>query len=120
MDLTAGQRKAVFGLIVVVLAGLGAYMFVPGARGGGGARPRRHRSRSLSGAAATWHPPSGGCPVPGVRAGPAAPDIYQWLPFTQAAAGHAPPPWSPQFCDAYGTWSYSQNATSLRRPPCAT
>src|SRR3984885_14363599 len=86
MDLNAGQRKAIFLLIVVVLVGLGVYMFVPGARGSDGG-----------------HTPA--------AAGSSDPDIYQWLPFTQAQLGSATAVIT-QFCDAYGTWSYSQNATS--------
>jgi hypothetical protein len=111
MDLNAGQRKAVFFLIVVVLVGLGVYLFVPGARGSDGGH---------SPAAATHTPapratsPATPAPAPSqspVTAGSAAPDIYQWLPFTQAQLGSAAAVVA-QFCDAYGTWSYSQNATS--------
>lgn len=110
MDLNSGQRKAVFGLIVVALVGSGIYMFVPGARGSaGGHRP----------AAATHSPapqatsPATPTPSPGPTAAatPSDPDIYQWLPFTQAQLGSAAAVVT-QFCDAYGTWSYSQNASS--------
>ena len=111
MDLTAGQRKAIFGLIVVVLAGLGVYMFVPGARGGG-RPPAQSPSPRPPRAAATVAPPA---PTPGPSpsgaAGPAAPDIYQWLPFTQAQLGSAAAVVT-QFSAAYGTWSYSQNAAA--------
>jgi hypothetical protein len=111
MDLNAGQRKAVFFLIVVVLVGLGVYLFVPGARGSGSGH---------SPAAATHTPvpratsPATPAPAPSqspVTAGSADPDIYQWLPFTQAQLGSAAAVVT-QFCDAYGTWSYSQDATS--------
>jgi hypothetical protein len=111
MDLNAGQRKAVFGLIVVALAGLGVYMFVPGARGGqatGSPRAAAHspapRATSLAAPAASPSPAA-------AAATPAGPDIYQWLPFTQAQLGSAATVVT-QFCGAYGTWSYSQNATS--------
>jgi hypothetical protein len=49
--------------------------------------------------------------VPAAAASPSDPDIYQWLPFTQAQLASAVAVVT-QFCDAYGTWSYSQNATS--------
>jgi hypothetical protein len=111
MDLNSGQRKAVFGLIVVVLVGLGIYMFVPWARGSdGGSSPvaatRSPALQATSPATPTPTPSS----VPTTAATPSDPDIYQWLPFTQAELGSAAAVVT-QFCDAYGTWSYSQNAT---------
>jgi len=109
MDLNAGQRKAVFGLIAVVLAGLGVYMFVPGTHGGqNGGSPRAathtpaRRATSLATPAVSPSP---------AAATPSVPDIYQWLPFTQAQLGSAAAVVT-QFGDTYGTWSYSQNATS--------
>jgi hypothetical protein len=46
MDLTAAQRKAIFGLIVVVLAGLGIYLFASSGHSGGppaaAPSPRQH------------------------------------------------------------------------------
>jgi hypothetical protein len=76
----------------VVLVGLGVYLFVPGARATP-ATPAPVPSRSTT------------------TAGSSDPDIYQWLPFTQAQLGSAAAVVT-QFCDKYGTWSYSQNATS--------
>ncbi len=110
MDLNSGQRKAVFGLIVVALVGSGIYMFVPGARGGeGGHRPpaAAHSPAPPATSPATPTPSA----VPTAAATPSNPDIYQWLPFTQAQLGSAAAVVT-QFCDAYGTWSYSQNASS--------
>jgi hypothetical protein len=111
MDLSAGQRKAVFGLIVVVLAGLGVYMFVPAARGGSPPaaphRPSPHRTVAAAPAPTRSQPTS----VPVSAGSPTEPDIYQWLPFTQPQLGSAASVVS-EFCDAYGTWSYGQNATA--------
>ena len=110
MDLSAGQRKAVFGLIVVVLAGLGVYMFVPRAHGdqiSGRPRVAAHSPAPLATSLAT----PGVSPSPATAASPSDPDIYQWLPFTQAQLGSAATVVT-QFGDTYGTWSYSQNATS--------
>ncbi|HTZ24718.1 MAG TPA: hypothetical protein VMC83_12075 [Streptosporangiaceae bacterium] len=110
MDLNAGQRKAIFGLIVVLLVGLGVYLFVSS-----------DRSSGHSPAAATHSPASQGTrpatpaatpsPDTTAAAAPANPDIYQWLPFTRAQLGSAATVVT-QFGDAYGTWSYSQDATS--------
>ena len=110
MDLSAGQRKAVFGLIVVVLAGLGVYMFMSRAHGGpvnGSPRAAAHSPapRVTSSAIPAVSP------SPATAATPSDPDIYQWLPFTQAQLGSAATVVT-QFGDTYGTWSYSQNATS--------
>jgi hypothetical protein len=111
MDLSAGQRKAVFGLIVVILAGLGVYMFVPAARGGS-PPPASHRSAPHRPAAAAPSPTaSQGTSVPVSAGSPSEPDIYQWLPFTQPQLASAASVVT-QFCDAYGTWSYSQNAAA--------
>jgi hypothetical protein len=110
MDLNAGQRKAVFALIVVVLAGLGVYMFVPGARGGQTSGSPRAATHSPAPRVTSPAPPAAS-PSPATAATPSDPDIYQWLPFTQAQLGSAAAAVT-QFGDAYGTWSYSQNATS--------
>jgi len=110
MDLNAGQRKAVFGLIVVVLAGLGVYMFVSRAHGGqvnGSPRAAAHNPAPR----ATSPVVPAVSPSPDTAATPVDPDIYQWLPFTQAQLGSAATVVT-QFGDTYGTWSYSQNATS--------
>lgn len=118
MDLNAGQRKAVFALIVVVLAGLGVYMFVPAARGGSPAAaprstPRHEAAATPSPAATPGTDPSpaatpGTDPSPAGPAAPDAPDIYQWLPFTQSQLGTAAAVVT-KFSGAYGTWSYTQN-----------
>jgi hypothetical protein len=110
MDLSAGQRKAVFGLIVVVLAGLGVYMFMSRAHGGPVNGSPRAAAHSPAPRATSPAIPAAS-PSPATAATPADPDIYQWLPFTQAQLGSAATVVT-QFGDTYGTWSYSQNATS--------
>jgi len=109
MDLTAAQRKAVFALIVVVLAGLGVYLFVPGTRGS--AAPAASPSPPRHSPAASVPSPAAptASPVPAAAGTPSAPDIYQWLPFTQSELATAASV-TTEFSDAYGTWSYSQNA----------
>jgi hypothetical protein len=112
MDLTPRQRKAVFALIVVVLAGLGVYMFVPAARGG--SPPAATRSPAPRAGAATTPSaaaPPAASPGPATSAERSAPDIYQWLPFTQSQLGAAASVVT-RFCDAYGTWSYTENAAA--------
>ena len=115
MEPTSGQRKAVFVLVVLVLAGLGTYLFVPSASGAFRSGPAsspspRANGGTPAGTPATSAPATGGT-TPTATVSPAAtgPDIYQWLPFTQpelAAAAKV----VTEFGDAYGTFSYSQNA----------
>jgi hypothetical protein len=124
MEPTSGQRKAVFVLVVLVLAGLGTYLFVPAASGAfrpgpaSSPSPRSGSSGSggpaangaqANGAQANGAPATTG-PTPTATATPASgPDIYQWLPFTQpelAAAAQV----VTEFGDTYGTFSYSENA----------
>jgi hypothetical protein len=108
MDLNAAQRKAVFGLIVVALVGLGSYIFLSGVRGGhASGRPAAARTSSP---AAQATPPPAPSPSPTQAAASSGPDIYQWLPFTQSELGAAAATLT-QFADAYGTWSYTQSAT---------
>jgi hypothetical protein len=109
MDLNAGQRKAVFALIVVVLAGLGVYMFVSRAHGGQANGSPRAAAHSPAPRATSAAIPAIS-PSPATAATPSEPDIYQWLPFTQAQLSSAATVVT-QFGDTYGTWSYSQNAT---------
>jgi hypothetical protein len=106
MELNAAQRKAVFALIVVALAGLGIYMVVSGARASRGAAGPASATHSAP--PATPAPAPGPSPTLGAAATPSAPDIYQWLPFTQSQLAAAAAVVT-QFADAYGTWSYSQN-----------
>jgi hypothetical protein len=111
MELSPGQRKAVFALIVLVLAGLGVYLVMPAAHGASppratpssrAAAPRSHPTATTSSAAGT-----GASPAPATGA---TPDIYQWLPFSESDLGSAASVVT-QFSRDYGTWSYTQNAS---------
>lgn len=115
MEPTSGQRKAVFVLVVLVLAGLGTYLFVPSASGAFRSGPAsspspRANVGTPAGTPATGAPATGGT-TPAATASPAAtgPDIYQWLPFTQPELASAAKVVT-EFGDAYGTFSYGQNA----------
>jgi hypothetical protein len=121
MEPTSLQRKAAFVLAVMVLAGLGVYLFVPsafGAFGPGPATPPHSAGPDGGTPAAT---PSGSPRVtaaaspaataPAAPAGSVAPDIYQWLPFTESGLAVAAKVVT-AFADDYGTFSYSENAAS--------
>jgi hypothetical protein len=96
-------RRVTFGLIVLVLAGLGAYLISSAARGAA-------RAPAAAPAATTAPPTSSPAPAsPAPASSAATPDIYQWLPFTPpelAAAAAA----ARQFGVAYGTFSYTETA----------
>src|SRR3981081_48603 len=110
MELTSGQRKALFALVVVALTALGIYMFVPGARAAGSHGSPPAAARSPSAPAASSAAPTASSPAPAATT-PSAPDIYQWLPFSQPELASAAAV-VPQFSAAYGTFSYSENAAA--------
>ena len=108
MDLTPGQRNAVFALVVIVLAALGYYLVVPALT-----RSHGHGQAAVSATAAA--PGAGSAPAsadPAVTASPAAPgavNIYSWLPFTQqdlAAAASV----TLRFSVDYDTFTYAEGA----------
>jgi len=109
MDLTSAQRKAAFALIVLALAGLGAFLLWPRSSPSShqaGPGPTAHGVASTP-AQPPASPAAAGSPAP---SGPAV-NIYRWLPFTQAdltqAAGVVR-----QFCTEYATYSYTESASS--------
>ena len=116
MDLSPAQRVLAFLGIVVVLGGMGAYLLIPGVRsavgqghGPAGATPSASAS-SFQGATPAAPTPS---TVPAASASPAgsAPDIYQWLPFSQADLAKAASV-TEAFGSAYDTFSYQESTSS--------
>jgi hypothetical protein len=109
VEITPLQRRITFGLIVFVLIGLGAYLIGPVAHG---SQPRTNapaKARVTPPASAAIGPaPS---PAASQTGAPGAPDIYQWLPFTQAGLAAAAAR-TRQFGDAYGTYSYTETAAA--------
>jgi len=85
MELSTGQQRVLFVVLVIILAGIGIYLLGPGRNHGSGASP----AASVSPAAATSSPaplavPSAAAapttiPVPQTTKGV---NIYGWLPFT--------------------------------------
>jgi nucleoid-associated protein YgaU len=106
MDLSPAARRLIFGLLVCVLVGLGVYLIGPAAHG--------------AGSTARHHGPAGPKAVttatgPATLPAPGQPGIYQWLPFTQAGLGAAASV-VVKFGDAYGSFSYTQNAAAYVAP----
>lgn len=114
MDLTPGQRRLVFVVIVIVLVGLGFYLIH--GRGSGGtpaaapSTPARTAAPAASTSSAAGAPPSVvPAPTPVSTVGGA--EIYQWLPFTPAdltAAAQA----TTSFAADYVTWSYKEGTAA--------
>lgn len=116
MELTPPQRIAVFAVVVLVLAGLGVYLFLPRSVVAGGQPAARHHSIQPGTAAGN----AGGRTSPASPAGQAptgapAPDIYQWLPFTQAGLAAAAAR-TTSFAARYGTYSYTESTQAYLAP----
>ena len=120
MDLSPAQRVLAFVGIVVVLGGMGAYLLIPGVRsvvgqghGAAGATPSTSASGARGTAAAT--PARSAAPAPSVSPVPtpagSAPDIYQWLPFSQSDLAKAASV-AEAFGAAYDTFSYRESTSS--------
>lgn len=118
MDLTPGQQRLVFVVVVLALAGLGIYL-LNGRESGGtpAAAPSTTPASTPVQPSAASSVPSVAASVPPTGASPATPaptgsaDIYQLLPFTQAdltAAANT----TTAFAKAYATWSYTESATA--------
>ena len=114
MDLTPGQQKAVFALIVVVLAALGYWLILP--------KVTHSHTQAQATPAAT---PSATVPtavpssVPSTA--PASPvatgsvNIYSWLPFTQQNLAEAAA-LTVKFCVDYDTYTYTESAAAYVAP----
>jgi hypothetical protein len=107
-------RRVAFGAIVCVLVGLGAYLIGPAAHGSGklaAAASGGASSSARPAAPASASPEAGSGSAAGSSASAQAgqPDIYQWLPFTQAGLAAAASVVT-RFGDAYGTYSYTESA----------
>jgi hypothetical protein len=104
MELSRFGRIAAFVVIVVVLAGMAVYFFLP-QPSSAGSNPGRSPSTSPSAPASPSPSPS----VPGLA------DIYQWVPFTQVGLTTAAR-LTVEFARDYGTYSYSQSTASYLAP----
>lgn len=116
MDLSPGQQKAVFAVVVVVLAGLGIYLL---------ATPHGSKQPPAAKASASPSTPAqaGGSPSAASPSAPAAPqpsasgnvNIYQWLPFSQQSLGRAAAV-AVQVTKDYNTFTYTENVNAYLAP----
>jgi len=109
VDLSPGQQKAVFALVVVVLAALGYWLIVPRvSHSNAQAQP----SPTPSPTASVPSPPASVPPT--VTTTPASAsaggvDIYSWLPFTQQGLAAAATV-TEKFVVDYNTYTYTESA----------
>ncbi|MBO0821183.1 MAG: hypothetical protein J2P26_10065 [Nocardiopsaceae bacterium] len=116
MQLSSGQQRGLFVVIVVVLGGLGAFLI--SSNGNGGSAQPAPTASAASGApqAPGAAPPSGTgaatgpvtqAPPVGTTSQKGQANIYDWLPFSRAdltSAARA----TLAFATAYGTWTYTE------------
>ena len=111
MDLSPAQQKAVFVLVVVVLAALGYWLILPKLSHSGGQPAAASTSPAASVPASTSAPATTGTPASTVTASPAAAgnvNIYSWLPFTQQGLADAASV-TEKFCVDYNTFTYTES-----------
>lgn len=114
MELSPGQQKAVFAVVVVVLAGLGIWLL---ASPHGNKQPSASGSKSPSAASSTpaqaaGSPSAAPAPVPTASGNI---NIYQWLPFSQQALAQAATV-ATQVTRDYNTFSYTETAAAYLAP----
>jgi hypothetical protein len=124
MELSSGQQRVLFVVVVLLLAGLGIYLLGPAAHHKATASPTQPASSAppvpASSPAATSAPPSTApatSPVTSQLAPPASggsADIYQWLPFTQQDLTQASQV-TLAFAVDYDTFSYTEPAAAYAK-----
>lgn len=113
MELSSGQQRLLFGVVVLALAGLGIYLVGPGMHHGrAAASPSPSQSGTGSAPAASTAPATKTVTAPGTPAASAGgTDIYQWLPFTQQDLTQAAQA-TVAFAADYDTYSYTETDTA--------
>ena len=115
MDLSPAQQKAVFVLVVVVLAALGYWLILPKLSHSGGQPAAAASTSPAASAPASTSAPgttgTTGTPASAVTASPAAAgnvNIYSWLPFTQQGLADAASV-TMKFAVDYNTFTYTES-----------
>jgi len=114
VDLSPGQQKAVFVLVVVVLAALGYWLILPKITHSHSSAQAAATSPAPSASAPGSAPPSPGATPTPATASPTATggvNIYSWLPFTQQGLAAAAAV-TVKFGADYNTYSYTEDAAA--------
>ena len=113
MDLTPAQQKAVFVVVVLVLAALGYWLILPKVtHSHGTAQAATSPASSVPGSAPASSQPAQGATSSPVTASPTptgSVNIYSWLPFTQQSLADAAAV-TVKFLIDYNTFSYTESA----------
>jgi hypothetical protein len=112
VDLSPGQQKAVFVLVVAVLAALGYWLILPKVTHSHGSAQAAVPPTPSAASSAPAPAGSQGA-TPSATASPAATgsvNIYSWLPFTQQGLADAAAV-TVKFGADYNTYSYTENAS---------
>ena len=113
MDLSPAQQKAVFVVVVLVLAALGYWLILPKvSHSHGTAQAATSPASSVPGSAPASSQPAQGATSSPVTASPSATgsvNIYSWLPFTQQSLADAAAT-TVKFLVDYNTYSYTESA----------
>jgi hypothetical protein len=108
VNLSPGQQKAVFALVVVVLAALGYWLVLPKvSHSSAQAQPTRTPSPTES--VPSPPPTSAGSPVAATPSATGSVNIYSWLPFTSEGLSAAATV-TQEFLADYDTYSYTESA----------
>jgi hypothetical protein len=114
VDLSPGQQKAVFVLVVVVLAALGYWLLLPKiSHSHGSAQAATSPAATPAGSMPPSQAPQGATPttVPTSPAASGSVNIYSWLPFTQQGLAAAAAV-TVKFAADYNTYSYTEDASA--------
>jgi hypothetical protein len=117
MEMSSGQQRLLFVVVVLLLAGLGIYLLGPARHHGAAAAPPTPSPSvaapaTTTSAPATAVPPSTVPPYTPPAAKPASVggvDIYRWLPFSQQDLANAARA-AITFAGYYDTFSYTETA----------
>ena len=113
MDLSPAQQKAVFVVVVLVLAALGYWLILPKVtHSHGTAQAATSPAPSVPGSAPASSQPAQGATSSPVTASPTptgSVNIYSWLPFTQQSLADAAVV-TVKFLIDYNTYSYTESA----------
>jgi hypothetical protein len=108
VDLSPGQQKAVFALVVVVLAALGYWLVLPKVSHSS-APPAPTRTPSPAASVPSAAPSSAGGAAAVTPSPAGSVNIYSWLPFTQPGLTAAATV-TQEFLADYDTYSYTESA----------
>lgn len=117
MELSTGQQRLLFVVVVLLLAGLGIYLLGPASHHKAAAAPTATPTPTPSSsppATAASSPPAAQSATPATESAPAATgtaNIYQWLPFTEQDLAQAAQV-TTAFAAYYDTYSYTETAAA--------